>query len=193
VIVYCATTNPGKIREFRMEARGDLSIETLPGLQQIEPPEETGTTFEENAIIKALHYGAFTTGWLFAEDSGLEVDALSGEPGVLSARFSGRGATDESNNALLLARMGGISDRTARYACALALVQNGSLVSTFHGTVEGMILEQPRGTGGFGYDPLFFYPGFGATFAEAGAGQKQSVSHRGNALRKLIASLTRVP
>lgn len=187
--VYCATTNPGKIREFRMAAHGALTIEPLPGLEDIPPPDETGTSFEENAIQKAGYYGRFTDSWLFAEDSGLEVDALGGEPGVYSARFSGPDATDESNNALLLARMAGVADRTARYVCAIALVRGGSLVETFQGTVEGQITQSPRGAGGFGYDPLFFYPPFKATFGEVEPERKQSVSHRGAALAKLVTYL----
>jgi XTP/dITP diphosphohydrolase len=189
VIVYCATTNPGKLREFRAAAQGVVSVEPLPGLNAIEAPEETGNTFEENAVQKALYYGAFTAGWLFAEDSGLEVDALRGAPGVYSARFSGPRATDESNNVLLLQRLAGVQDRAARYVCAIALVHAGSLVTKFRGTVEGSILESPQGTGGFGYDPLFFYPPFGATFAEVDIGRKQSVSHRGGAVKKLMTWL----
>ena len=172
-----------------MAADRALIIEPLPGLKGIAPPEETGTTFEENAIQKALYYGRFTDGWLFAEDSGIEVDALGGEPGVYSARFSGPEATDESNNVLLLERMVGVTHRTARYVCAIALVNRGGLVTMFRGTVEGRIVDAPRGTGGFGYDPLFFYPPFGATFGEVERERKQRVSHRGEALTKLVGYL----
>jgi XTP/dITP diphosphohydrolase len=189
LIVYCATTNAGKIREFQMAADRALIIEPLPGLKEIAPPEETGTTFAENAIQKALYYARFTDGWLFAEDSGIEVDALGGEPGVYSARFSGPEATDESNNLLLLERMAAVADRTARYVCAIALVHGGELVTTFRGTVDGRIMDAPRGSGGFGYDPLFFYPPFGATFGEVERERKQSVSHRGEALKKLVGYL----
>jgi XTP/dITP diphosphohydrolase len=185
--LYCATTNAGKLREFRRALHGTVVIEPLPGLQDIPAPVETGATFEENAIQKALYYGTFTSGWLFAEDSGLQVDALGGLPGVYSARFSGPDATDESNNALLLERLTGVSDRTARYVCAIALVRGRSLVATFRGMVEGIILESPRGSGGFGYDPLFFHPSSGATFAEVAPERKQAVSHRGEALGKLMA------
>jgi XTP/dITP diphosphohydrolase len=189
LIVYCATTNTGKIREFQMAADRALIIEPLPGLKEIAPPEETGTTFAENAIQKALYYARFTDGWLFAEDSGIEVDALGGEPGVYSARFSGPEATDESNNLLLLERMAAVADRTARYVCAIALVHGGELVTTFRGMVDGRIMDAPRGSGGFGYDPLFFYPPFGATFGEVERERKQSVSHRGEALKKLVGYL----
>lgn len=188
--IYCATTNAGKIREFRLAATESISIEPLHGMHEIEAPEETGSTFEENAILKAVYYGARTSGWLFAEDSGLEVDALGGEPGIRSARFSGEGATDESNNALLLSRLEGQENRTGRYVCAIALVKDGVTQSTFRGTIEGIILREARGRGGFGYDPLFYFPAFDATFAEVDRDRKQSVSHRGEALRKLMAWLS---
>lgn len=188
--VYCATTNSGKIREFQFAATAGISIEPLPGLKDIDPPDETGSTFEENAIQKALYYGAFTKGWLFAEDSGIEADALGGEPGIWSARYSGPGATDESNNALLLQRLSGIDNRAARYVCVIALVNHGRLAATFRGTTEGTILTEPRGSSGFGYDPLFYYPPFGATFGQVERDRKQSVSHRGEALKKLMAWLS---
>lgn len=188
--IYCATTNAGKIREFRLAAQDGILIEPLLGLAELGAPEETGSTFEENAVQKALYYGSFTKEWVFAEDSGLEVDSLGGQPGVLSARFSGPTATDESNNLLLLERMAGLRDRTARYVCAIGLVHAGSPVGMFRGTVEGTILNSPRGTGGFGYDPLFFYPPFDSTFAEVSKEAKQSVSHRGRALQKMLAWLS---
>jgi XTP/dITP diphosphohydrolase len=189
VIVYCATTNAGKIAEFRMAAVESLSIEPLPGLSDIPTCEETGSTFEENAIGKALYYGAFTDGWLFAEDSGLEVDALGGEPGVYSARYAGPGANDELNNKLVLDRLGASEQRAARFVCAIALVRHGALVETFRGLVEGEILWEPRGSGGFGYDPLFYYPPFGCSFGEISRERKQTVSHRGKALNQLVTSL----
>lgn len=184
MILYCATTNPGKLREFAAEA--------LPDLTDIPPPEETGSTFEENAIAKALYYGAYTSEYLFAEDSGLEVRALDGAPGVLSARFAGPDATDAGNNALLLERLRGVRDRAARYVCVIALVNAGQLVRTFRGTVEGLITEEPRGTNGFGYDPLFYYPPFGCTFGQASPEQKQQVSHRSRALAALREYITRL-
>ena len=187
--IYCATTNPGKIAEFRVASGEAFTIEPLPGLRSVPAPEETGSTFEENAIQKALYYGARTEGWIFAEDSGLEVDALNGAPGVYSARFSGEGATDSSNNRLLLQRMSERGDRAARYVCVIALVHAGSLIRTFRGTVEGEILREPRGDAGFGYDPLFYYPLFGCTFAEVAPERKQTVSHRGAALRQLVEFL----
>ncbi|MEO8125936.1 MAG: RdgB/HAM1 family non-canonical purine NTP pyrophosphatase [Bryobacteraceae bacterium] len=172
--LYGATTNQGKLREFDAEA--------LPGLASIDPPEETGQTFEDNAIQKALHYSGFTTGYVFADDSGLAVDALDGAPGVYSARYAGPDANSEANNRLVLERMNGIANRRARFVSVIALARQGRLIQTFRGEVEGELLETPRGTGGFGYDPLFYYPGFGCTFGEATLAQKQTVSHRARAL-----------
>jgi XTP/dITP diphosphohydrolase len=185
VIVYCATSNQGKLREFRMAASEVCSIEPLPGLASMEAPDETGATFEENAEIKALAYGSHTDGWLFAEDSGLEVDALGGEPGVYSARYSAEG-TDEANNRRVLERLGGSAERAGRFVCVIALVRGGRLVKTFRGTVEGEILHEPRGPHGFGYDPIFYYPPFGCSFGEVERERKQTVSHRGGALRQML-------
>ena len=191
MIVYCATTNSGKIAEFRMAASDAILIEPLPGLSGIAPCDETGSTFEANAVEKALYYGAHTKGWLFAEDSGLEVDALNGEPGVYSARFAGADATDDANNRLVMERLAGSTQRTARFVCVIALVHDGSLVTTFRGHVEGEILLEPRGSHGFGYDPLFYYSPFGCSFGEAPREKKQAVSHRGRALEELISFLKR--
>jgi len=193
VILYCATTNAGKLREFRLAAEryggGRIRIEPLPGLQAIAAPPETGRSFEENAAAKALYYSSLAPGPLFAEDSGLEVEALGGAPGVYSARFAGPDADDEANNRLLLEKLQGVADRRARYVCVAALAERGRLVATFRGTVEGRIAEAPRGTGGFGYDPLFYYEPFGATFGEVSAERKMAVSHRGEAMRRLLGWL----
>ncbi|MCS7315558.1 MAG: RdgB/HAM1 family non-canonical purine NTP pyrophosphatase [Bryobacterales bacterium] len=190
MILYCATTNAGKLREFRLAAQsfagGRIRVEQLPDLGRIPPCEETGSTFEENAIQKALYYSRLAPGLLFAEDSGLEVNALGGAPGVFSARFAGPAATDEANNRLLLEKLRGIEDRSARYVCVAALAEGGRLIRTFSGAVAGRILESPRGSGGFGYDPLFYYEPFGATFAEVSAERKMAVSHRGQALRQMF-------
>jgi XTP/dITP diphosphohydrolase len=185
--LYCATTNSGKLREFRMAASGGVDIQPLPELALIPPCDETGHTFEENAIGKTRYYGAYCDGYLFAEDSGLAVTALDGAPGVYSARFAGVNADDDSNNRLLLKRLEGVKDRTARYVCAIALTHKGELLRTFLGEVEGTILEGTRGHGGFGYDPLFYYRPFGGTFAEIPLEQKQTVSHRGRALRLMLS------
>lgn len=185
--VYCATTNPGKIREFRLAAQAArVLVEPLPGLSALATPQETGVTFEANASIKAEYYSrAAGADLLFAEDSGLEVDLLNGHPGVYSARFAGEHATDAMNNALLLNRLGGrISP--ARYVCVIALAVNGVVERTFRGTVEGVILAEERGTGGFGYDPMFQVPALGKTFGEASDDEKMSVSHRSAAAQLLF-------
>jgi XTP/dITP diphosphohydrolase len=187
--LYCATTNPGKLREFRRALEDSIHVETLPGLAAIPAPEETGSTFEENAIQKALYYSKHCDGYLFTEDSGLEVTALCGQPGVYSARFAGPGATDEANNRLVLERMRGVADRTARFVCVAALAASGQLVRTFRGEVEGRLTEESRGSNGFGYDPLFFYPPFGCTFGEAPLERKMEVSHRSKALKAMLEYL----
>lgn len=162
-----------------------FNVEVLPGLRSIAPCEETGATFEENAIQKALYYSQHCDGYLFVDDSGLEVDALGGAPGVYSARFAGCDATDEDNNRLLLDRMRGMGDRTARFVCVVALAHSGKLTGTFRGEVQGVLLEAPRGANGFGYDPLFFYPPFDCTFGEVPLERKMEVSHRAQALRAM--------
>jgi len=185
VRLYCATTNPGKLREFRMALEDSLEVQSLPGLAGIPPCDESGATFEENAIQKALYYSRHCNGYLFVDDSGLEVDALGGAPGVYSARFAGPTATDDANNRLLLERMQGVRDRTARFVCVVALAHRDELVRTFRGEVEGRLTEEPLGENGFGYDPLFFFPPFGCAFGEVPAERKMGVSHRGKALRAL--------
>lgn len=169
---------------------GVASIELLFSYKQIPPCVEDGATFDENAIIKARHYGPHAAGRLFADDSGLEVEALGGAPGVYSARFSGPHASDQSNNRLLLEKLAGVENRTARFVCAIALVEGTRLLGVYRGAVEGRILHEPRGSGGFGYDPLFYCPAFGSTFGEAAAEQKFAVSHRGQALQAMLAALT---
>lgn len=185
-IVYCATSNPGKLREFQLAAP-DFDVRPLP--QKVAPPEETGDTFEHNAMEKAVYYGQHVDGYLFADDSGLEVDALNGAPGVQSARYAGEHATDAANNELLLRNLTGKTDRTSRFVCVIALVKDGKPVRTFRGSVEGRILDAPRGTGGFGYDPLFYHEPFGCTFGEAPIGDKMLVSHRAQALNEMFTFL----
>jgi XTP/dITP diphosphohydrolase len=190
VKVYCATGNPGKLREFQLA--GELlaiDVEPLAGLKDITPPEETGATFEANASLKAAFYSRFAPGILFADDSGLAVDGLDGAPGVYSARYAGPHATDRENNELLLQRLAGNPNRTARFVCVIALAENGAVDQTFRGEVEGEILPAPRGPGGFGYDPLFYYPPFGCSFGEVDGPKKFDVSHRGTALRALLKYL----
>jgi XTP/dITP diphosphohydrolase len=189
VKIYCATSNPGKLREFRLagEVLG-IDVEPLADMKSIAAPEENGAAFEENARIKAAYYSRFAPGPLFADDSGLEVDALGGAPGVHSARYAG-GAGDQANNRLLLDRLGDDPHRTARFVCVIALAKAGVVRATFRGTVEGEILHEARGPAGFGYDPLFYYPPFGCSFGEVDDEKKFAVSHRGNALRLMLESL----
>ena len=187
--LYCATTNLGKLREFQKAFEDSFRVQSIPGLASIEPPDETGVTFEENATLKALYYSKFCDGTLFVDDSGLEVDALDNAPGVYSARFAGPNATDAANNELVLDRMRGVTDRTARFVCVVALAESGRLVCTFRGEVAGVLLEAPRGSNGFGYDPLFFYPPFNCSFSEAPLNRKMEVSHRAQALRQMRAYL----
>lgn len=184
--LYCATTNPGKVREFQTAYP---SIELLPDLKSIPPPVEDGTTFEQNATLKAVYYSRFVDGMVFADDSGLEVDALGGAPGVHSARFAGTAATDADNNRLLLEKLRGVDDRAARYVCVIAVARAGAVVATARATVEGRIIDEAKGSHGFGYDPYFFYPPFGKTFGETLPDDKWAVSHRGKALEALLLRL----
>lgn len=193
--LFCATTNPGKLREFRMAVErlgsGAYSVDVVPGLDDLPECVEDGETFRDNAVKKALHYSRYAPGPVFVDDSGLAVDALGGAPGVYSARFAGENATDEANNRLLLEKMRGITGRSARFVCVVALAEQDRLIETFEGTVEGVLLEEPRGQNGFGYDPLFFHPPFGVTLAEVSGEKKLTVSHRGKALDAMLRYLSR--
>jgi XTP/dITP diphosphohydrolase len=202
--IYVATSNAGKLRDFRTAATMfAVSIAPLPGLDELAPPPEDGATFEENARLKAIAYSAARPGLMVvADDSGLEVDALDGQPGVRSARFAEDGGfveanagatlnTDQKNNLHLLARlrMSGSPALTARYRCVLAAARDGVCLLTANGAVEGVILSAPRGAGGFGYDPLFYLPQLGQTMAEIDEQTRQRLSHRGQALRALLAAM----
>jgi XTP/dITP diphosphohydrolase len=189
MILYACSSNPGKLKDFALAAC-PVPVEPLPNLSAIPAPEETGSTFEENASLKALYYSGFTPELVFADDSGIEVDALHGAPGVRSARYAGPNATDAENNALLLRNLEAAADRLARFVCIITLARAGEVLRTFRATVEGEILRAPRGSGGFGYDPLFFYRPFGCAFAELTPEKKFSVSHRGKALRALCEFLS---
>jgi XTP/dITP diphosphohydrolase len=190
MILYCATGNPGKLREFQLAAQLEkVNVEIVPNLKDIPAPEETGTTFEANAMLKAVYYSKFAPGPVFCDDSGLEVDALGGAPGVYSARFAGEPYDDQRNNNLLLAKLEGIYNRTARYVCVIAVARNGERGELVRGEVEGEILKEERGKNGFGYDPIFYYPPFGCTFGEAEPARKHKVSHRAEAFRKLLRVL----
>jgi XTP/dITP diphosphohydrolase len=197
-ILYVATTNQGKLRDFAAAATlTGVRIEPLPGLSEMPEAVEDGDTFAANARLKAEHYSRLAPGlWVLADDSGLEVDALDGKPGVRSARFANDEnyagepgeSTDQRNNACLLEKLRNIPDelRTARYRCVLAVAKDGRTLKTAEGEVEGRILTAPRGTGGFGYDPLFLLPQLDRTMAEIYFAAKHSLSHRGRALRALF-------
>ena len=201
--LYAATTSKGKLRDFRTAAQAhSIDIEPLPNLDEIPAPEEDGPTFAANATLKAVYYSRHFPGELvLADDSGLEVDALSGAPGVRSARFAADSGlidspdandnTDVWNNIVLLQRLAGIphAKRTARYRCVLVAARDGQPLSTAEGAVEGLILEAPRGTGGFGYDPLFYLPALDRTMAELDLETKLSLSHRGRAIAALLPML----
>jgi XTP/dITP diphosphohydrolase len=224
-----ASSNPGKLREFREAAalRG-ITVEALPGFAKLPVCVENGTTFEENAHKKAIHYSRNSPGWVFADDSGICVEALDGAPGVYSARFAGPEATDQQNNDLLLEKIHRVEagarldvplpspfnrnlkfgnrnsmlrsrvsnfefrvsaapgNRAAHYLCVIALAEAGQVITVVDGRADGVIIDEPRGTGGFGYDPYFFYPPLGKTFAEILPVEKFAVSHRGAAFRKLL-------
>ena len=189
-----ATTNRGKLREIALLLDAvPVDLVTLADWPEIPVPEETGRTFAENARLKALYYARQTNELTVAEDSGLEIDALGGAPGVESARFGGAGSSYPEKFALIYdaLRAKNVGTTTARFVCALALARGGDVLFEARGTVEGEIAPEPRGSGGFGYDPIFYYPPFGCTLAEASAEQKAGVSHRGEAFRKLRAYLMR--
>jgi XTP/dITP diphosphohydrolase len=182
-----ATTNPDKIREIRVLLGGvPVEIRTLLDLPAVPPPEENGATFADNARLKAVYYARLSPELTVAEDSGLEIDALGGAPGVQSARFGGPRSSYPEKFALIAGALASASDRrrAARFVCALALARGGRVMFEARGTVEGEIAAEARGEGGFGYDPIFYYPPFGMTFAEAGA-RKHAVSHRAHAFRQL--------
>lgn len=197
--IYLASTNPGKLREFQ-EAAHHLGIELqlLPGLQSIQPPAEDGLTFEENARIKAEYYSGFVPGnFVLAEDSGLSVHSLHGAPGVYSARYaamlkdgtaSHTNSSDHENNASLIAQLERLPEQehAGKYVCVIALARDHKTLATFQGEVAGQLLTSPRGTGGFGYDPLFYFPALDKTFAELPLEEKRRHSHRGSAFRKFL-------
>ncbi len=188
--LYLASSNPGKLREFSSAAlaRG-IRVEPLPGFKSLPACIEDGNSFEENARKKALYYGAFVSGAVFADDSGIRVDALGGAPGIFSARFAGPDASDDENNRKLMEELreaGSRSTRAAHYVCVIALAHSGRILGVTEGRADGVILDEPRGTGGFGYDPYFYYAPLGKTFAELNPDEKYAVSHRGNAFRQLL-------
>jgi XTP/dITP diphosphohydrolase len=200
--IFVASSNVGKLRDFSIAAAeagktASIAVDLLPGLSDIPPAPENEDTFAGNARSKAVYYSNFMPGRLvLADDSGLEVDALNGAPGVRSARYAEdagieptAGETvDQANNGLLLANLAAIhaDQRQARYQCVLALARDGKCLLTADGHVDGQILTQPTGIGGFGYDPLFFLPELGLTMAQIDLETKYRLSHRGRAFRALL-------
>jgi len=203
--LYVATSNPGKLRDFAVAAEDlGIGIEPLPGLRDIPAPAENESTFAANARAKAVYYSRFAPREVvLADDSGLEVDALSGDPGVRSARYAEDAGflpeqsaeIDQRNNLYLLSKLRDApeNDRSARYRCVLAAARGGVVAFTGEGAVEGQILREPRGAGGFGYDPLFYLPDFGNTMAEIDLATKHQISHRGQALRALVLAMKSAP
>jgi XTP/dITP diphosphohydrolase len=188
-----ATLNPGKIREFA-QALGSAGFEVcgLDLLEDVPEVEESGETFEENARLKAEAYSSLTELPVLADDSGIEVDALGGEPGVRSARWGGPELDDRGRCRLLLEKIAGLTapeERTARFRCVLALARGGQILATFEGVVEGHLLTEPRGDNGFGYDPVFFHPPSGCTTAQLSTKEKQRISHRGKAIEALLDAI----
>jgi XTP/dITP diphosphohydrolase len=187
-----ASGNPGKLKEYLILAAGHtVALELLPVFSSIPEFPEDAPTFAENAAGKALYYSKYSEELVFADDSGLVVPALGGAPGVLSARYAGPGATSEQRNAKLLAnlrdRTG--SERAAYFVCVIALAKRGNCLAVVSGKVDGEILESPRGTEGFGYDPVFLFPPLQKSFAELNAKEKNHLSHRGKAFRRLLEIL----
>jgi XTP/dITP diphosphohydrolase len=195
--VLIATSNPGKLRDFAGAARAHgINIAGIPDFSELPTPVEDGLTFDENARKKAEEYSLAVPGEIvLADDSGLEVAALNGGPGVHSARYAAdephladTNTDDEANNARVLRELRDVvpEKRTARFVCVLAAARNGKTLATFRGTADGMILDAPRGTNGFGYDPLFYFTGIQKTFAELSAEEKARYSHRGSAFRQFL-------
>jgi XTP/dITP diphosphohydrolase len=197
-VILVATTNPGKVRELRAMLGTDVQWKSLADFPGIEEVQEDGVTFAENARKKATGYARATGLWTLADDSGLVVDALGGAPGVNSARFSGakaegadRKVVDRRNMEKLLSLLQGVptEKRTARFVCCLCLAGPEKVLIETRGALEGLIAQEPIGTGGFGYDPVFLVPQLGKTVAGLGEEEKNAISHRGNALRKLMPLL----
>ena len=201
VNLFLASSNPGKLAEYQVLAQtaesapiGAAAIELalLPGFESLPAFEENAPTFAENAVGKALHYSRSCGGLVFADDSGLVVPALSGAPGVLSARYAGPGASSAERNAKLLRELHGKSgkERTAYFVCAIGLAAHGRAKAIVTGRVDGEISEAPQGERGFGYDPVFYVSVLGKGFAEISPEEKNACSHRGQAFRKLLAFLS---
>ena len=188
--IVLATGNKGKIREFeRAFSHMNITCVSVKDIVDVPEPEETGTTFMENALLKAHYYAKATNRPCLADDSGITVDALNGAPGVYSARYAGHHGDDQANNEKLIRELQGKSDRTGHYVCALALVCPDGREVTAEGYCDGLVQDEPKGDNGFGYDPYFYVPEFEKTMAELSIEEKETISHRGRALRKLINKL----
>lgn len=192
--LYLASGNAGKLKEFQVLAEGcgkDWRLGLLPEYSKLPEFEESAPTFAENAAGKAFYYSRRKDGIVFADDSGLVVPALGGAPGVLSARYAGPGATNEQKIAKLLFEMKGLegASRSAYFVCVIAAVRDGRAAVIVSEKVDGEILDSPRGSDGFGYDPVFFFPPLGKSFAELRAEEKSRHSHRGKAFRRLLEVL----
>ena len=187
-----ATSNAHKVEEFKkmLEPRG-ITVKSLLDLNETFEIEENGSTFEENALIKARSIAKHLNMAVISDDSGLVIDALNGEPGIHSARYLGHDTDYTTKNTIILSRLQDVegADRSARFVCAIALVKADGTEMTFTGTIEGLIHDKIEGPNGFGYDPIFYYPPFGTTTANVPDEMKNSVSHRGNALKKLMEYL----
>jgi len=195
--LFLASSNPGKLAEYRELVTPSASLlpvdlALLPDFEALPVFEENFPTFAENAAGKALHYSRHTDGLVFADDSGLVVLALGGAPGVHSARYAGPQATNAQRIEKLLGELLGkaVSERSAHFVCAIALAKRGRALAIVTDRVDGEILDAPRGSGGFGYDPVFYFPALGKTFAEIPAEEKNQRSHRGKAFRRLLAALS---
>ena len=195
--LFLASSNPGKLAEYRALASASsnslvVDLELLPGFDALPAFEENAPTFAENATGKALHYSRLHEGLVFADDSGLVVPALYGAPGVHSARYAGLQATNSQRIEKLLSEMRCKTgaERVACFVCAIALAKKGRALAIVTDRVDGEIMEAPRGSGGFGYDPVFYFPALGKTFAEIPPEEKNQHSHRGKAFRKLLSALS---
>jgi XTP/dITP diphosphohydrolase len=184
-----STRNAHKVTEIRAILGTHFDVSDLSSLPAFGEVEETGSTFEENAALKAVAASLHFDGWVIADDSGLEVDALGGAPGVYSARYAGPASVDSENNALLLQNLADVhgKDRSARFRCVIVIARAGRKMAAFDGTVEGILRRELQGGGGFGYDPLFVPEGHDLTFAELPPEIKNTISHRSRALAKLKA------
>ena len=192
--LYLAPGNAGKLREFRAlaaAAHSNLELDLVPHYAALPEFPETAPTFAENAAAKALYYSRVCAGMVFSDDSGLVVPALGGEPGVHSARYAGPGASNDQRIAKLLAALRGKkgAERSAYFVCVIAVAQLGRVIAVVSEKVDGEIAEAPRGSGGFGYDPVFYFPALGKAFAELPADEKNALSHRGKAFRRLMEAL----